>query len=253
MVFAAGIQQGEVKMIKLGCSSLDEVPEGLRGICSVENGVVSLDDSKLKTEQDVQKALDARDHEKNDHKATKEKLAVWQKLGKTPEEIQTIIDEYPTLKEGAKSNEDYLNERKAHLATQRDRDAFKSKFEDAERQVKELQSFKDAGLRAAKWKEIRTRLGEKYDADKLDMLYEDIEDKLQIDEIGEFMPYKGKSVEEYFANRAERMGWTIHNTPGKSQPGTEKIPPKLPSSKNVPLPGSGDGFLDDDIAAQLDS
>ena len=240
-------------MIKLGCSSLDEVPENLRGICSVENGVVSLDDTKLKPEQDVQKALDSKEHEKNDHKATKEKLAAWQKFGKTPEEIQAILDEYPTLKEGAKSNEDYLNERKAHLTTQRERDALKSKCEEVEKQVKELQNFKTAGLRAAKWKEIRARLGEKYDADKLDMLYEDIEDKLQIDEIGEFTPYKGKSVEEYFANRAERMGWTIRNTPGGSNPGVPKIPANLQSSPKPQLPGSGEGFLDDEVAAQLDS
>lgn len=236
-------------MLKLGYNSLDEVPENWRELCSVENGSVSLDDSKLKTAQDVQKALDARDHEKNDHKATREKLAPWLKLGKTPEEVQNILDEYPSLKEGSHSNEDYLNEKKAHAATTRELESLKTQLSDAQKAVGELQNYKNAAIRAAKWKEIRERLGQKYDAEKLDMLYEDIEDKLQLDEIGEFAQYKGKSVEEYFSNRAELMGWTIKNTPGRSNPGIDKIPKNIGGGHEPP---TGGGFLDDEEKALLD-
>lgn len=239
-------------MLKLGCNSLDEVPENLRGLCSADGGVVSLDDTKLKTEADVQNALNARDHEKNDHKATREKLAPWMKLGKSAEEIQAILDEYPSLKEGSKSNEDYLEEKKQHAATRRELEGLKTKYADAERQVGELQSYKTSGVRTAKWKEIRERLAQKYDVDKLDMLYEDIEDNLVLDEIGELSQYKGKSVEEYFANRAERMGWTIRNTPGDSRPGVDKIPPNLPKQRPQ-VPGADGGFLDEDTASKLDS
>ena len=81
------------------------------------------------------------------------------------------------------------------------------------------------------------------------MFYEDIEDKLQLDEIGEFMPYKGKSVEEYFANRAERMGWTIRNVPGASNPGIERMPKGVGGK---PESGPIHGFLDDEEKALLD-
>ncbi len=238
-------------MIKLACKSLDDVPEVLRGICSVAGDVVSLDETKFKTEEDVKRALDAKEHEKSDHKATREKLAMWTALGKSVEDVQSILDEYPALKEGAKSGEDFLNERKAHRATMRELETLKAKYSDAEKQVEELKSYKTSATRSAKWRELRSKLGEKYDADKLDMLYEDIEDRLQLDEIGEFAPYKGKSVEEFFANRAERMGWTIRNTPGTSSPGVNKIPETLPKSPTMNNPFMGESILDDDVVEML--
>lgn len=236
-------------MLKLGYTSVAEVPESLRELCKVEDGSVLLDDSKLKTAQDVQRALDARDHEKNDHKATRDKLAPWLKLGKTPEEVQEILDEYPSLKDGGHSNEDYLKEKKAHAAATRELETLKTQLAEAQKKVGELQNYKDAALRQDKWKEIRERLGKKYDADKLDMLYEDIEDKLQLDDIGEFTKYKGKSVEEYFSNRAELMGWAIKNTPGQSKPGIDKLPQNIAGGASAPSDGS---LLDDEEKSLLD-
>lgn len=238
-------------MIKLACKSLGDVPEALRGICSLDGDSVSLDEAKVRTEEDVKRALDAKEHEKSDHKATREKLAAWTALGKSVEDVQSILDEYPALKEGSKSAADYLGERKAHSATRRELEALKAKYGEAEKQVAELQAYKASAARSAKWRELRSRLAEKYDADKLDMLYEDIEDRLQVDEIGEFAPYKGKSVEEFFANRAERMGWTLRNTPGASSPGVAKIPDSVPKSPGFSNPFQRESILDDDVAEML--
>ena len=98
-------------MLKLAYASLDEVPETVRGLCTAAEGSVSLDETKIKTIADVENVLKAKKMEVEAHNATKAKLAPWEKIGKSAEEVQTMLDEYPDLKSNSKTNEDYLNER----------------------------------------------------------------------------------------------------------------------------------------------
>lgn len=212
-------------MLKLAYASLDEVPETVRGLCTAAEGSVSLDETKIKTITDVENVLKAKKMEVEAHNATKAKLAPWEKIGKSAEEVQTILDEYPELKSNSKTNEDYLNERKAHQADLRELNSLKDKLAALETANQELTSYKLKDQKARAWKVIRDELSKKYDAAKLDMIYEDLEDSLKVDEIGEFLPHKGKPVREFFEKRAEVLGWQLTNTPGKSNPGgTDRIP-----------------------------
>lgn len=231
-------------MLKLAYASLDEVPETVRGLCSEAEGSVSLDETKIKTITDVENVLKAKKMEVEAHNATKAKLAPWEKFGKSAEEVQTILDEYPELKSHSRTNEDYLNERKAHQADLRELNSLKEKFAALETANQELTSYKLKDQKARAWKVIRDELSKKYDAAKLDMLYEDLEDSLKVDEIGEFLPHKGKPVREFFEKRAEVLGWQLTNTPGRSNPGPQSLPKSNPQPKT-------EGIFDEEELAKL--
>ncbi len=238
-------------MIKLLAKSLSEVPEIMKPFCTESEGVVTFDESKIKTEQDVQNVKSAKDKEVADHNATKAELSKYKAIGKTPEDLQSIADEYPTLKEGSKTNDEFLTEKKGRLAAERERDDFKSKFEKSNTEAEEYKKFKTKAMKSDKWKEVRDVLEKDgKDIDKCDIFYEDIEDQLELDEIGEFKEFRGKSVLDFFKNRAEKMGWVKTNTPGASNPGVKKIPATVKNSPSG-LPGS-ESFFDDKTAAMLD-
>lgn len=235
-------------MLKLAYASLDEVPENLRGICAVENGSVSLDETKLKTAADVENVLKAKRMEVEAHNETKTRLAAWEKLGRGVDEVQGILDEYPALKGGAKTNKEYLEERKNHQQAIRELDAAKETIATLTEKNKELLGYKVKSQKSAAWKVVRDELAKKFDGAKLDMMFEDNEDNLEVDEIGEFKPYKGKTVREFFTKRAEAFGWMLPNTSGGSNPGDSRIPAQ-PKPEYQP---TGGGVLEDNEKALLD-
>ena len=231
-------------MLKLAYASLDEVPETVRGLCTAAEGSVSLDETKIKTIADVENVLKAKKMEVEAHNATKAKLAPWEKFGKSAKEVQTILDEYPELKSNSKTNEDYLNERKAHQADLRELNSLKDKIAALETEKQELASYKTRVMKNDAWKVISTELGKKYDMRKLQTLFEDYSDGFEVDEIGEFKPYKGKSVKDFLIERAELWGCTLPNTPGKSNPGPQNLPKSNPQPKN-------EGLFDEEESSKL--
>lgn len=230
--------------------TLNDIPEGIRSLFAVVDGIVSLDETKVKTVEDVQNALNAKDHEKADHAKTKTALDVWKKLGKTPEEIQAILDEYPSLKEGGKTNEDYLNEKRGRTKAERELAELQKKYDENQATIKELTEYKTAGLKMSAWRSIRQKLSEKYDGDKLDVIYEDNAGKFLLNDIGEFEPVNGKPVAEFIEARAKMFGAELKNTPGASHPGAGRLPDNLGTRSFTPFVLETDNFMDEDAITQ---
>jgi hypothetical protein len=90
--------------IELQYDSMDDVPEAFRGLFEEQDGKVKLTKVKgLKTQADIDRQQTGLTKERNEHKETKTKLQAWSKLGKTPEELAEMAEQFPTLKAAAEA------------------------------------------------------------------------------------------------------------------------------------------------------
>lgn len=154
--------------LKLTYSSRDDIPQ-----FALDADLYTEKDGKwvltgvegMKTDQDVANVQEALRKEKEDHKATKEKLRPFAELGKTAEELGTMDQEFEELKikvdESHKTDEEKLNQlveaKQRPLLKQietltAERDEFKQSSEEANRKVVEGQR-RDAVIEAITKKE----------------------------------------------------------------------------------------------------
>ena len=233
-----------------GYASLDDVPEVVRGICSVgEDGVVSLDETKIKTQQDIDNVLEAKRKESADHSKTKEALAVWQKIGENPEAVLVRIAELESragsstaqtdriaelLREKSKLSGDYEALKAEHAKIKPEYDKILQKLqvtkthEIMEREIKKLQGVDANRLLQSLKKDVSLKM-------------------ITIDESGEGLVVStGESFAEYAKGQADIFNFKISNTPGASNPGGDISAGKSPAL-------GGNSFVDDDTAALLDS
>jgi hypothetical protein len=75
-----------------------DIPTGYEALYTERDGKFHLSGVKgLKTQKDVDNVSGALTNERNAHKATKTKLDAFEKIGKTPEELQADLDRIPAL------------------------------------------------------------------------------------------------------------------------------------------------------------
>jgi hypothetical protein len=232
-----------------GYTSLDDVPEIVRGICTVgEDGVVSLDETKIKTQQDIDKVLEAKRKESADHNATKAQLALWQKLGENPDAVSVKIADLESragdssgqttriaelLREKSKLSGEYESLKAEH-------EKIKPEYE------KILQKLQIAKTHELMEREVGKLQG--VDAKRLlQSLKKDVSLKMiTVDESGEgLIVSTGESFAEYAKGQADIFNFKVSNTPGASNPGSD-------SAGKSPSMGAN-SFVDDETAALLDS
>ena len=247
---------GELEMIKLAAKSLDELPEAIRGICKVEDGAISLDETVLRTKADVDALTEAKRKEVNDHNADKAVLAAWRKLGETPE---SVLEKLNNLESRA-GNDTELTEKLA--AAQREKRQTDTKFNDLKRLYDDMEpkfSAMKKQIHQTKTFEVLEKsvspLAKKgVDVSRLmRILKKDVAlGILDLDESEEAIAVKtGENFEEYAMTVADDFKTFVPNTPGGSNPGADKIPRNIPNQKNIP--GENEGFLDPEIAKMLDA
>lgn len=243
-------------MMRLMAKSLDEVPENLRGCCKVENETVSLDETLLRTKADLDAVSEAKRKEVNDHNATKAGLAAWRKLGESPE---AVLEKLSDLESRAGNGSD-LTEKLAAVQREKrqienERNTLKTELDGIKPQFeKQQKQLHEAKIAEVLEKSVAVLKG--VDAVRLTRsLKKDIAlGLIDLDESGEGLVVKtGERFEDYAMGQANDYDFKLRNTPGGSNPGVPKIPANLQSSPKPQLPGSGEGFLDDEVAAQLDS
>ena len=232
-----------------GYASLDDVPEVVRGICSIgEDGVVSLDETKIKTQQDVDNVLEAKRKESADHSVTKANLALWQKLGESPEAVSVRIAELESRAGSSTAQTDRIAEllrEKSKLSG--DYETLKADYDKIKPEhEKILQKLRVAKIHEIMEVEVGKIQG--VDAKRLQQsLKKDVSlGMISLDESGEGLVVStGESFAEYAKGQAEIFNFKILNTPGASNPGGD-------SAGKSPALG-GNSFVDDDTAALLDS
>jgi len=239
-------------MIKLAYASLDEVPEAVRGFCTVEGNVVSLDETKIKTQADVDAVLEGKRKEAADHSATKAKLAQWTKLGDSPEAVQAQLNDL----QSRAGNANDQTERIAALQRDKNRissdydtlkadfDKIKPEYDQMKKQIHESKVFDVLEKSVNKLQGI--------DAVRLTRaLRKDVAlGLIDLDESGEGLVVKtGEKFSDYAMSVANDFNFKAPNTPGRSNPGIERIPTSVkPNDKEAP----DSGFLDDEEKNLLD-
>lgn len=116
---------------------LDEIPEPFRPLYTEKDGKYELTGIKgVKTSADVARVQTSLDKERTEHKATKDRLAVWGDL--KHDEVQATLDRVSTLEEAAKGK---IDEAKLEeLAGKRAESLVKSRLSPVERENRTLKA-----------------------------------------------------------------------------------------------------------------
>lgn len=133
--------------LKVVHDTLDEVDEGFRSLYQERDGKFHLTGiDGIKTQADIDRLQSALTKERNDHKAVKDRYGVLGDLD--PAEVLAKLDKYPELEAAAegKLDETKINElaetrlRTKLAPVERERDQLKTKLEQTESTVQELQN-----------------------------------------------------------------------------------------------------------------
>ncbi len=239
-------------MIGLTVKSLDEVPESLRALCVDSDGVISLDESLLRTKSDVDALTEAKRKEVSDHNATKASLAAWRKLGDSPDAVaEKLADLEARAGSGNENTEKLANLQREHRKITQERDAMKSELDGIKPQFEAQQKQ----IRETRTSEVLKKLTgalKGVDAERLcKILQKDIAlGFISLDESEEGLTVKtGETFESYAMQQADVFNMKLKNTPGASSPGVDKSQAK--NNWNNLFPGDG-GILDDEMAGILD-
>lgn len=132
-------------VLKAVHSKEDEIPEEFRPLYSEKNGQWELTGiAGVKTEADVARVQDGLAKEREAHKATKAKLAVWD--GFEHDEVVAKLDQFPALEAASKGK---LDEAKIEeIANQRAEAIAKSRLVSTERELAKATKERDELLRA---------------------------------------------------------------------------------------------------------
>lgn len=133
--------------LKVQHDTVDEIDEAFRPLYTERDGKYVLTGVEgIKTQADIDRLQGALTKERNDHKAVKERYAVF---GETdPAEILAKLDKYPELEAAAegKLDEDKINQladsrlRTKLAPVERERDQFKTKFEQTSAENEQLRN-----------------------------------------------------------------------------------------------------------------
>lgn len=224
----------------------NEIPEDLRSFYSEQNGAWVLDVDGVETakasgsdEAVRYKRLYAQ--EQAARQALEEKLEAYSEIGEA-DDIRGRLEELENLKDGGKtSNEELLKYKRDYRQLQREFDTYKKETSPKLEELEGLRQIDRRNKIRTKLKDvIQSAIDPKYDKNRLQEFAEDFADNLQLDELGEIAPYKGKQIKEYLESRAEMYNFQIPTVGGRSNPGGAP-----------PAPAEGAGDLISEMAAGL--
>ena len=246
-------------MIELGkVKSLNDVPENIRSLFAENDGVVSLDETRVRTDVDVANVKRDKDKERDLGNAAKAELAKFKALGSTPEEItEKIADLESRSGNSTEQTEKIANLQRDLRKAKSDYDTLKGELDaikpDYEKIKTENRQRKTGDALTDFVKTLKN-----VDAERLSRaLKKDIMlGLIELDESGEGLVCKdGTKLEEYAMATAQDFGFILTNTPGESRPGTEH-PFSANAKRNADNREAGslstpEEVFDDETLAQL--
>lgn len=208
--------------IKFTIESIEDVPEVLREYYVEQDGSYVLDVEGATP--DASQAESIRKLEATNRAIRKERNAIeqdlkaYRELG-DPDEIRDRLEEAESLRDNGAGKEELLDLRKQVRDLIKDRDGLKTKFESQQQELDKLHTLERKTKVGEQLKKIIGNLDNRYDRSKVEALAEDISDSLELDELGDLAPYRGKPVIDYLMSRADLFGFYSKTTPGRSNPG----------------------------------
>lgn len=230
--------------VEIVAENLESVPEILRPFVTEADGKFSLDESRIKTEKDVENVLEAKRKEANDRKAAEDALRAFKQLGKSPEELAEIIkgavNGNPAGSDPTKSAE-YLT--------------LKKQFEELDGKYKPVleayEKEKAEKLSRDTWDAVEKLIGQlddKYDRERVREWAKDSKSYFKLNAISELDEVDGKKPLDFIISKADKLKLLKESTPSKFGGGRVNNPNT--DQKNV-NGGPREGSYRDRLAASL--
>lgn len=196
--------------LKYKYQSMDEIPEAVRANYTERDGafILNVEGMPEDLSANVSRLTESLQKERNDHKATREKLRVFDEFGSADD----IRDRLESAGKGVDQSE-LLTLRKQVRG-----------FEQSKAELERLRGVESKAKIDAKLREVITGLPANLDRDKINLLLNDKSDsgQIKIDEIGD-LSVGGKPITEYVEAQAKLFGFFKQSTPGNSNPGNGAI------------------------------
>lgn len=230
--------------VEIVAENLEAVPEVLRPFVTENGGKFSLDETRIKTEQDVENVLEAKRKEANDRKAAEDALRPFKQLGKSPEELAELLrsaaNGNPAGSDPTKSAE-YLT-----LAKQLEelKNAYEPMKADYERE-------KEARAKRETWDAVEKQidqLPDKFDRDQVREWAKDARSYFKLNAISELEDIDGKKPLDFIISKADKLKLLKESTPSKFGSGRVNNPNADHKAVNG---GQREGSYRDRLAASL--
>lgn len=197
--------------VEIVAENLEAVPAILRPFVTENGGKFSLDETRIKTEQDVENVLEAKRKEANDRKAAEDALRPFKQLGKSPEELAEMLrsaaNGNPAGSDPTKSAE-YLT-----LAKQLEelKNAYEPMKADYERE-------KEERAKRETWDAVEKQidqLPDKFDRDQVREWAKDARSYFKLNAISELEDIDGKKPLDFIISKADKLKLLKESTPSK--------------------------------------
>lgn len=230
--------------VEIVAENLDAVPAILRPFVTEADGKFSLDETRIKTEQDVENVLEAKRKEANDRKAAEDALRPFKQLGKSPEELAEL------LKSAGNGNQAGSDPTKsAEYLT------LKKQFEELDGKYKPVleayEKEKAEKLSRDTWDAVEKLIGQlddKYDRERVREWAKDSKSYFKLNAISELDEVDGKKPLDFIISKADKLKLLKESTPSKFGGGRVNNPNT--DQKNV-TGGQREGSYRDRLAASL--
>lgn len=197
--------------VEIVAKDVESIPEILRPFVTEADGKFSLDESRIKTEKDVENVLEAKRKEANDRKAAEDALRAFKQLGKSPEELAEIIkgavNGNPAGSDPTKSAE-YLT--------------LKKQFEELDGKYKPVleayEKEKAEKLSRDTWDAVEKLIGQlddKYDRERVREWAKDSKSYFKLNAISELDEVDGKKPLDFIISKADKLKLLKESTPSK--------------------------------------
>ena len=197
--------------VEIVAENLESVPEVLRPFVTENGGKFSLDETKIKTEQDVENVLEAKRKETNDRKAAEDALRPFKQLGKSPEELAEL------LKSAGNANQAGSDPTKSaeYLTLAKQLEELKNAYEPMKADYEREKAEK---AKRETWDAVEKmieKLDDKYDRELVREWAKDSRGYFKLNAISELEDIDGKKPLDFIISKADKLKLLKESTPSK--------------------------------------
>ena len=197
--------------VEIVAENLEAVPAILRPFVTESGGKFSLDETRIKTEQDVENVLEAKRKEANDRKAAEDALRPFKQLGKSPEELAEL------LKSAGNGNQAGSDPTKSaeYLTLAKQLEELKNAYEPMKADYEREKAEK---AKRDTWDAVEKmidKLDDKYDRELVREWAKDSRGYFKLNAISELEDIDGKKPLDFIISKADKLKLLKESTPSK--------------------------------------
>lgn len=197
--------------VEIVAENLEAVPAILRPFVTEADGKFSLDETRIKTEQDVENVLEAKRKEANDRKAAEDALRPFKQLGKSPEELAEL------LKSAGNGNQAGSDPTKSaeYLTLAKQLEELKNAYEPMKT---DYEREKEERAKRETWDAVEKQidqLPDKFDRDQVREWAKDARGYFKLNAISELEDIDGKKPLDFIISKADKLKLLKESTPSK--------------------------------------